>query len=154
MSKAFTSEETQENVILGRPVQVSGAKRPITEAGLNALRKVCQQLKQQIESASEEERPSLLHELALREATAASVEVFLPKDNSQALLGCTVTLKDQTGALRQFRLVGIDEVDAKRGHISPQSALGEALWGKRVGESVELERASGTVSFEVEAIES
>jgi transcription elongation factor GreB len=153
MSKAFTSEDTPDTVILGRPVEVSGAKRLITEAGFQTLRAACQHLKQQIEGADPEARPSLQHQLALKEAILASVDVSVPKDNARALLGCTVTLKDTTGAQRQFRLVGVDEVDAKRGHISPQSPLGAALWGKQVGDSVEFERQSGTVYFEIEAIE-
>jgi transcription elongation factor GreB len=63
--------------------------------------------------------------------------------------GCRVTVEDDEGETRVYRLVDKEESDAKRGRISIQSPIGRALLGKRVEDCVEVVLPRGTVDLEV-----
>lgn len=63
--------------------------------------------------------------------------------------GCRVTVEDDDGETRVYRLVDKEESDAKRGRISIQSPIGRALLGKRVEDYVEVVLPRGTVGLEV-----
>jgi transcription elongation factor GreB len=67
--------------------------------------------------------------------------------------GATVELLDEEGLSKCFTIVGVDEVDTSRGHISWQSPIGRGLIGKSVGDEVVVKVPSGEVTFEVAMIE-
>lgn len=67
--------------------------------------------------------------------------------------GATVELLDEEGLTKCFTIVGVDEVDTSRGHISWQSPIGKGLIGKSVGDEVVVKVPSGEVTFEVAMIE-
>lgn len=52
-----------------------------------------------------------------------------------------------------FEIVGDWEADPINKKISPESPLGKALVGKKVGDSVEVEAPAGTIAYEILAIE-
>ena len=52
-------------------------------------------------------------------------------------IGKTVTVRDEDGKERTYRLVSSHEVNPAQGHISDQSPIGAALMGARIGETVE-----------------
>jgi len=52
-----------------------------------------------------------------------------------------------------FEMVGEWEADPKNKKISPESPLGAALIGKKVGEKIEVEVPAGKVVYEILAIE-
>ncbi len=70
-------------------------------------------------------------------------------DRERVFFGAWVTLEDDAGERRGYRLVGPDEIDAERGYISIDSPLGRALVGKRCGDEVGVERPSGPASYTV-----
>lgn len=59
-----------------------------------------------------------------------------PDDVSKVYFGAWVSLEDEQGAVRQFRLVGPDEIDLSKGYVSIDSPVGKALLGKRVDDEV------------------
>ena len=59
-----------------------------------------------------------------------------------AFFGATVEVEDENGGRSSYRIVGEDEIDLERGHISWRSPLGRALLKKRVGETVSFRRPS------------
>ncbi len=63
--------------------------------------------------------------------------------------GALVTVEDDEGAERQFRLVDQEESDPARGRISVQSPVGRALMGKRVGDCFEVDLPKGSVGYEI-----
>lgn len=70
-----------------------------------------------------------------------------------AHLGSKVTLVDlEFGDEFEVSLVGSFEADPQQNRISISSPLGEALLGKAVGESVEVEAPDGTQSYRIKAI--
>lgn len=67
--------------------------------------------------------------------------------------GATVNLLDESGNTRIFSIVGVDEVDTAKGHISWQSPIGRYLIGKQVGDEVLVKVPAGESTFEVVSIE-
>ncbi len=67
-------------------------------------------------------------------------------------LGTKVTLK-VNGQKCIYDIVGEWEADPKNKKISPESPLGQALFGKKVGEKIEVAAPAGRVIYEILAIE-
>ncbi len=74
-----------------------------------------------------------------------------PRDRTAVYFGAWVEL-DEDGTARQYRVVGADEIDPRRGWISVDSPLARALLKKRVGDEFELELPKGLRVFRVTAI--
>ena len=69
--------------------------------------------------------------------------------SEQVLFGATVTVCDEEGKQRVYRIVGIDETDGKRGRISWISPMGKALLKARVGETVTVHTPRGDEDLEI-----
>ncbi len=76
----------------------------------------------------------------------------LPHPSGRAFFGAWVTLEQEDGAVRTFRLVGGDEFDVARGLLSVESPLGRALLGKGPGDRATVERPDGPVEVTVLAV--
>lgn len=66
-----------------------------------------------------------------------------PKSDGRVYFGCRVTLEDEDGELKQYRIVGPDEWDLERGEISVESPVAKALLGKSEGDEVFVRRPKG-----------
>ena len=66
--------------------------------------------------------------------------------------GAWVTVEDEEGERREYRIVGEDEVDPKAGRISWRSPLGRALLKKCAGDVVTVQRPAGAVDFTLIAV--
>jgi transcription elongation factor GreA len=88
-------------------------------------------------------------QLQRRIAELSSIDLArVPKD--RAAFGSTVHLTDEeSGEARVYRLVASEEVDTARGWISPASPVGQALIGKREGDSVVIRTPSGATRCEI-----
>jgi transcription elongation factor GreB len=67
-----------------------------------------------------------------------------PLARAKAFFGSTVRYANAAGAEREVSIVGTDEVDLDRNHISWVSPLGRALMRSSAGDSVVLEAPGGT----------
>lgn len=87
--------------------------------------------------------------LQRRIAELSSIDLSrVPRD--RIAFGSTVHLTDQeTGEERVYRLVASEEVDTIRGWISPGSPVGQALVGRREGDSVVVRTPNGSRRYEV-----
>jgi transcription elongation factor GreB len=72
-----------------------------------------------------------------------------PHPSGRAYFGAWVRVEDEDGEERVYRLVGADEADAPRGHISVEAPLGRALLGRAVNDVVQVERPAGTCELTV-----
>ncbi len=106
------------------------------------------------EPARSARRGELDRKLALVEAALTAATVLGPDSAPEGVagFGCWVTVEDAGGARTTWRLVGPDEVDVSRKHVSVESPLGAALLGHAPGDSVEVERPAGMVEFTVIAV--
>jgi transcription elongation factor GreB len=67
----------------------------------------------------------------------------------QVFFGATVQYATAAGAERVVRIVGVDEIDLDRNHISWKSPLARALMKSRPGESVVLHAPGGAERLHV-----
>lgn len=132
VSKAFTKEDDDAPVPAvrrrGVPVPVPNV---MTAAGVQAARAELERL------GRDGSDPERIRELSDHLATA---QVVAPEDRDVVGLGAAVTVEDETGERTTYRLVGAIEADPKRGWLSWQTPIANALWGARVGDAVELPR--------------
>ena len=93
--------------------------------------------------------------LTRRVDAAEVVEVTGAQDQKRAgqvFFGATVTCANGTGAESTVTIVGVDEIDLKRHHISWVSPLARALMKSRVGDVVVVQAPGGTDELEVRSI--
>lgn len=154
MSKAFTSEETPDlgPVVRPPPRLAPGEVRYVTPEGQAALRRSLAALRAARAAAAagpEAGRAARLADLDARaaavEGTLAALTVLGPAAAPPGLVafGRWVTVEGEDGQRSTWRLVGPDEVDARRGLISVHAPVARALLGKAAGDQVELPRPGG-----------
>ena len=93
--------------------------------------------------------------LVRRLDNAEVVDPAMPRDDdgtARVYFGATVTLADARGDERTISIVGQDEVDPARGHISWISPVARALTKAREGDSVTLRTPAGLEALEIIAI--
>jgi transcription elongation factor GreB len=73
-------------------------------------------------------------------------------DGEAVFFGAWVTVEDEEGGRREYRIVGEDEVDPVQGRISWRSPLGRALLKKTAGDVVTVLRPAGAVDFTLIAV--
>jgi transcription elongation factor GreB len=177
MSKAFTREDsaTEEDDEEPRlPKLPPGSKNYITPAGYARLR---DELKALIErdrpqvveivswAASNGDRSEngdyIYGKKRLREIDrrirfltkrldlAEVVDPSRQHGNAQVFFGATVRYVEDNGAERRVTIVGADEVDLERGHISWVSPVARALLKAREGDVVSLPTPGGVLQIEV-----
>jgi transcription elongation factor GreA len=72
--------------------------------------------------------------------------------NNQVRFGAWVTVADEDGKQKNYRIVGDLEADLERGLISMSSPIARALMGKREGDLVEVRAPKGTSEYTIEAV--
>src|SRR4051812_33259748 len=71
-----------------------------------------------------------------------------PRGDSKVQLGSVVKLKGD-GKTKEFQVVGTVEADPLEGKISDESPIGQALLGKKEGDSVEITTPAGSDSYKI-----
>lgn len=61
-----------------------------------------------------------------------------PTDTDKVYFSAWVTIEDNDGAEKTYRIVGPDEFDAKLSYISMDSPMGKALLGKSLGDEIKI----------------
>lgn len=84
-------------------------------------------------------------ETLLRDATI----VEAPASADQVSIGSRVTVLEDGGEAEQFTIVGAKEADPRNGKISHKSPIGQALLGKRVGETAVAVTPGGELTFKI-----
>ncbi len=106
--------------------------------------------------AAKEEQGHLEKRIAELEDTLANSRVLDEKnmDDSKVYVLSTVTvLNKKTEKQMSYTLVSKDEADFKQGKISVDSPIGNALMGKEVGETVNVEVPAGKLELEIKNIQ-
>jgi transcription elongation factor GreA len=81
-----------------------------------------------------------------------SAEIITAIKGDSVALGSKVTVKvgDKT---KEYTIVGPQEIDLAKGHISNESPIGEALLGHKKGDKVEVSTPAGVQIYEILKIE-
>lgn len=69
--------------------------------------------------------------------------------STKVQFGATVEVSDEEGNQRRFTIVGIDEVNTEKGHISWQSPIGKSLLWKEAGDEVLIRIPAGEKTYEI-----
>ncbi|MGN6110140.1 MAG: transcription elongation factor GreB [Kofleriaceae bacterium] len=75
-----------------------------------------------------------------------------PSDPRRVFFGAYVTIEDEDGAEKTYRIVGADESDMAKGFISIDSPVARALLGKREGDEVIVRVPRGDVAYSITAV--
>jgi transcription elongation factor GreB len=75
-----------------------------------------------------------------------------PENQSKIYFSATVTLEDEDSNQVIYKIVGPDELDPQKGHISVDAPLGRALLGKEVDSEIEIDSPQGKKIYYVLAI--
>jgi transcription elongation GreA/GreB family factor len=138
MSKAFTKETDD---VPEAPARRRGIPVPelnmVTPAGLAAARAELEALSR---TGGDADRiRELTEHLATAQASAP------PADRGEVGLGARVTVEDDNGARHVYEIVGAIEQDPRRGRVSWQSPIAQALWNARAGDTVSLPRGEAEI---------
>ncbi len=175
MNKAFVKEDSSVEDESGAPVALpDGIKNYITPGGYRALKNELDHLwkverpalvKTITWAASNGDRSEngdyIYGKKRLREIDRRvrflrkrmeSAEVVDPSRRSecdQVFFGASVTVCDESGSESCYCIVGVDEADVAKGHISWVSPLAKALLKLRVGDVAVLNTPKGIRELEV-----
>jgi transcription elongation GreA/GreB family factor len=144
MSRAFTREQDDNAALpdIGeRPV--SANRNLVTRAGLTQIETEIATLREDLaraEAEGDREKIALVaRDLRYWNARRETAELSEPEPGEKVVrFGMTVTLEDEAGKSHVWKIVGEDEADTNRGKISHAAPLAMALFGKSVGEVVEV----------------
>jgi transcription elongation factor GreA len=101
------------------------------------------------EQAMLEHRISLLQEKLRRARVIKDSEI----ETDKVSVGTTVTLRDQEREeIRIYTVVGSAEADPAKAKLSNESPVGQAILGKRVGDTVTVPVPAGSLRYEILAI--
>jgi transcription elongation factor GreB len=93
-----------------------------------------------------------IHFLTKRIDAAEVIDPEAPRSGRaarQVFFGATVRYATAAGTEREVRIVGLDEIDLERNHISWKSPLARALMKSGPGDSVLLHAPGGTERLEI-----
>lgn len=82
----------------------------------------------------------------------ASIISRTSASNGFIQVGSSVVFQDESGAKKEYQIVGSHEADPLNGKISNESPIGRAFLGKQTGETVEFQAPKGLVRFKILAV--
>jgi len=77
----------------------------------------------------------------------------IPADQDKIYFGAWVSVENEAGEEKTYRIVGPDEIDSKTGYISMDSPMGKALLGKHLDAEIKIESPTGRKYYTVLAID-
>lgn len=99
--------------------------------------------------SARDEQADIEERIAQVETILKSATIVTETHSSKVEVGSRLTVKKAGGDEREFTIVGSEEADIKKGKISYQSPLGEALLGKKAGEKVITQTPAGEVTYTI-----
>ena len=91
--------------------------------------------------------------LSKRLANAEVVDSVKRGKTGRVFFGATVTTANEKGEERTIKIVGVDEVDLARGHVSWISPIAKALLRAEEGDVVKLRTPAGVEELEIVKVE-
>jgi transcription elongation factor GreB len=152
MSKAFTKESDGDDEddlpedVGGLPVS---AKNYMTPEGFARLR-------EELNTLLRQERPEVVKVVRYLSKRLANAEVVDPARRArtdQVFFGATVTCANARDEERTVKIVGVDEVDLAKGHVSWISPIAKALLRAEEGDVVKLRTPAGVEELEIVKVE-
>lgn len=128
-------------------------KGPRRSEMADRLRKAVRQgdLSENADYISAKEQQAFLEGRILElESVLRNATIVEPKSSSERVeIGSTVVVLEQDDSRSTFQIVGAKEANPRAGKISHESPIGQALLGKKVGQSAEATTPGGPIRFKV-----
>ena len=100
--------------------------------------------------AAKDEQRDIEARIEELEGILKNAEVVVEVDFDKINVGCTVKVFDITfDEEMEFKIVGSTEANSLVGKISNESPVGQALIGKKVGDTVSVETQAGEIKYKV-----
>lgn len=158
MSKAFTRDDDGDDlaVVAPLPPLPPGVPNYVTPEGFAALAAEVRRLEGERPALRQSEDPAARGQLARVEARLRALAerleraevVHPPADAEVVRVGAWVRVDTDAG-LREVRIVGLDEADARAGKVSWRAPLAAALLGARRGDSVTVSTPRGEETVDI-----
>jgi transcription elongation factor GreB len=94
-----------------------------------------------------------IHFLTKRLESARVVEPTDRPEVGGVFFGATVEIEDEDGKTTSYTIVGQDEIDLDRGHISYKSPLARTLLKRKQGETILFRKPAGEVELTIVKIQ-
>ncbi|WGL16220.1 transcription elongation factor GreA [Microbulbifer bruguierae] len=95
-----------------------------------------------------------IQEIEAKLSLAQVIDVKAIEPSDKVIFGTTVTIIHMENESEvTYKIVGDDEADVKQKKISVNSPIARALIGKEVGDIVVVNTPSGSVEYEIDAVE-
>lgn len=78
---------------------------------------------------------------------------YSPEQEGKAYFGAWVELENDEGDILRCRIVGTDEIDTKKGHITIDSPMAKGVIGKQVDDEVIVRTPSGNKIWWINSIQ-
>ena len=141
MSRAFVKEQDGEALDDLPDRAISEHPNFVTPQGLALIEdELARAHADYARAQGDNDRPALARtgrDLRYWTARRSTAQVVTPANTDEVHFGVTVTLERDDGRKQTWRIVGEDEADPAKGTISHSSPLARALYGKRVGDTVQ-----------------
>ena len=155
MSKAFTreSDDSAENFAPPRAPLPPGTQNYITSEGATRIRaELNRLLESKRDLAATENRGALEQRIQYLQSLISAFVVVEAGASEVVRFGSIVKVL-QNGEAEIYRIVGVDEIDLDRNHISWLSPLARALMSRKVGDEIEFRAPSGLQKLKVLSIQ-
>lgn len=162
MSKAFTkeAEEGPFEDLVPEPKDLlpTGVRNYVTPEGAEALRSELRRLEQEVRPSvlgkdpeSKKKLAAVDRRLRFLQERVGNMEIVDPSTQEQdsVRFGARVTVADENGEERVYKIVGVDESAPAQGKISWISPIAKALISARIGDVAVIELPDGDVELEV-----
>jgi transcription elongation factor GreB len=160
VSRAFVKEDAPETpLVVPRAPLPEGTPNYVTRRGLALLfeeQRALETIRPDREAAGGVAALAA-HQARLGALTARLASAVVPNPatlpHDEVRFSALVTLRGEDGQERRYRIVGVDEADARAGLIAFTSPLAVQLSGKRVGDVVTQRHPGGEHELEITDID-
>ena len=153
MSKAFTREDgSEESFAPPRAPLPPGTRNYITKNGADRIQaQLADLIRRKRNLASASEQQALEVRIQYLQSLVLSFVVVEPAPSDLVRFGAVVTVK-RGSQTETYSIVGVDEIDLDKNHISWLSPLARVLISHRVGDRVSFKSPSGQEQLEILSI--
>ncbi|PZR72285.1 MAG: hypothetical protein DLM52_13210 [Chthoniobacterales bacterium] len=135
MSRAFVKEDIDPPERSRRPRAASG----LPPGAINYMTaEGAQRLRDEIKELGSDAATNAAQIAQMEELLASVTIVDIPADRQSIAFGAKVTVRDSTGAVQRYRIVGVDEIAFYPDAVSWISPIGKKLLAADVGDRITL----------------
>jgi transcription elongation factor GreB len=152
MSRAFTKEDDAGEDLPELPVPAG--PNYVTPRGLELLHAAVRELAERKKQAREAgEKARIDRDLRYLEARINTATVVPPGSGAEARFGARVTIEDEGGQKKTFRIVGEDEARTDAALLAWSAPLVSEVFGAKAGDAFTWESPEGRIRYKILSVD-